>query len=107
MAADADRLRRLCLQAVQRAGLTPVGDVFHVFGPPGGITGVVLLAESHLALHTWPERGEVTLDLYVCNRSRDHGAAAAQVVDEIVAAFGPARVSRRCWTRGNEPSAER
>ena len=36
-------------------------------GQRGGVTGVVLLAESHVAIHTWPELGNVTLDIYVCN----------------------------------------
>jgi S-adenosylmethionine decarboxylase len=85
---------------VLAAGLTPVGAVFHVFPPPGGVTGVVLLAESHLAVHTWPERGVVTLDVYVCNVSGDNSAAASQVVDALVDAFAPGQVQRRYWLRG-------
>jgi S-adenosylmethionine/arginine decarboxylase-like enzyme len=57
---DAAALRALCLAAVRAAGLQPVGELFHRFTPSGderqtGVTGVVLLAESHLAVHTWPE----------------------------------------------------
>jgi S-adenosylmethionine decarboxylase len=84
-------LRELCLQAVRAAGLTPVGELFHAFPPPGGVTGMVLLAESHLAVHTWPERGVVTLDVFVCNLGRDNAAAAQQLLDELVAAFKPAQ----------------
>ncbi len=56
---DAGALRVHCLQAVAMAGLTAVGELFHAFPPPaehgaGGITGMVLLAESHLAVHTCP-----------------------------------------------------
>ena len=65
--ADPAALRSLCLQAVAAAGLRVVGELFHCFPAPGGVTGVVLLAESHLAVHTWPELGAVTLDVYVCN----------------------------------------
>ena len=93
-------LRALCIAAVQRAGLTPVGELFHVFPPPGGVTGVVLLAESHLAVHTWPERGAVTLDAYVCNVSADNSAAAEQLVDALIAAFAPQHVQRQRWLRG-------
>ena len=50
----ADALRALCLDAARDAGLTIVGDRFHQFEPQG-VTGTVLLAESHLAIHTWPE----------------------------------------------------
>ena len=66
------------------AGLRAVGELFHRFAPlppqgdgPVGITGVVLLAESHLAVHTWPELGAVTLDVYVCNIGADNSARAA------------------------------
>ena len=49
---DAEALRSLCEAAVRDAGLTPVQALFHTFPQPGGVTGVVLLAESHLAVHT-------------------------------------------------------
>jgi spermidine synthase len=41
-----------------------------------GVTGTVLLAESHLAIHTWPETGSVTIDVYVCNFSADNSGKA-------------------------------
>ena len=97
---NARALRALCVGAVQAAGLTAVGELFHVFPPPGGVTGVVLLAESHLAVHTWPERGVVTLDVYVCNVSVDNSAAALAVVDALIAAFGPRQVQRHHCVRG-------
>src|SRR5436305_1565810 len=50
---DADALRSLCTDATRDAGLDAVGERFHQF-EPHGVTGVVLLAESHLAIHTWP-----------------------------------------------------
>ena len=102
---DTATLRSLCLHAVQQAGLTPVGELFHAFGAPGGITGVVLLAESHLAVHTWPELATVTLDAYVCNFGRDNSACARQLVDLLVAAFAPAGVDRRETLRGGASSA--
>ena len=61
-----DALRVLCLAVCSVPGLTPVGQVFHQFGSaaePAGATGAVILAESHLAVHTWPELNAVTLDL--------------------------------------------
>jgi S-adenosylmethionine decarboxylase len=97
---DAQALRRVCIDAVRAVGLTPVGELFHRFPAPGGVTGVVLLAESHLAVHTWPERGAVTLDAYVCNFSADNSAAAAQLVDQLIAAFAPQTVQRQRWLRG-------
>jgi len=97
---DPQALRTLCLAAVREAGLTPVGELFHVFPSPGGVTGVVLLAESHLAVHTWPERGAVTLDAYVCNVSADRSAAAERLVNTLIAAFGAQQVERQRWLRG-------
>ena len=90
---DADALRALCLDAVARAGLREVGSVFHPFvdadGRAQGVTGVVLLVESHLAVHTWPELRSVTADVYVCNVGADNSARAEAVMAALVAAFGP------------------
>ena len=98
---DAPALRRLCRDAVRAVGLTPVGEIFHRFPSPGGVTGVVLLAESHLAVHTWPERSGVTLDAYVCNVSADNSAAAQALIERLIAAFAPQRVHRQQLQRGD------
>lgn len=101
---DPAALRALCLRAVAAAGLTPVGECFHPFPPehgePRGVTGVLLLAESHLAVHTWPEREAVTLDLYVCHRSADRSAGAEAAVALLLDAFAPQRVERHALRRG-------
>jgi S-adenosylmethionine decarboxylase proenzyme len=96
-------LRRLCLAACAEAGLHVVGEVFHGFGTadaPAGATGAVVLAESHLAVHTWPELGAVTCDLYVCNFSQDNRAAAEAAYRSLAAALKPGRVVRRDVQRG-------
>ena len=97
---DAAALRTLCLDAVAAAGLQAVGELFHPFPAPGGVTGMVLLAESHLAVHTWPELGAVTLDVYVCNRGADNGARAAALLAALEAAFTPAAVEHHRVRRG-------
>jgi len=90
---DADALRALCVDAIARAGLRAVGSVFHPFvgadGHAQGVTGVVLLVESHLAVHTWPELRSVTADVYVCNVGADNTARAEAVMAQLVQAFGP------------------
>ncbi|MCE2971739.1 MAG: S-adenosylmethionine decarboxylase, partial [Burkholderiales bacterium] len=90
---DLTTLSRLCREATIDAGLTIVDEKYNVFpdwnGQPGGITGAVLLAESHLAIHTWPERRGVTLDVYVCNFTADNSARAQQLFDALVLAFRP------------------
>jgi S-adenosylmethionine decarboxylase len=101
-------LRAVCLAAVARAGLTPVGELFHRFEPApdvdrsalGGVTGVVLLAESHLAVHTWPEIEAATLDVYVCNLGADNSARAEIVLAALVEAFAPKTVERHAVERG-------
>jgi S-adenosylmethionine decarboxylase len=105
---DAAALRARCLAAVREAGLVPVGELFHAFaraapagpGAPQGVTGVVLLAESHLAVHTWPEHGDVTLDVYVCNLGRDNAARAQALLDSLLLAFAPQRVEHHALQRG-------
>lgn len=103
---DTDALRRLCRDRVRDSGLTPVGELFHRFAAapgstdPSGITGVVLLAESHLAVHTWPELGAVTLDVYVCNFGADNSARAHGLLDALIAAFAPAHAERHALARG-------
>lgn len=109
-------LRETCLAAVVDAGLQAVGELFHRFTPlpahlaavdagpsPAGITGVVLLAESHLAVHTWPEIDAVTLDVYVCNLGVDNSARAHALLDALLAAFAPTRVERHALLRGAPP----
>jgi S-adenosylmethionine decarboxylase proenzyme len=88
-------LRALCLHAVAQAGLHAVGELFHGFPAPGGVTGVVLLAESHLAVHTWPELGTVTLDVYVCNLGHDNSARAEALLARLEARFAPAHSRRQ------------
>ena len=104
---DTAALRTLCLAAVAGAGLAAVGELFHRFVPaagqehaPSGITGVVLLAESHLAVHTWPELEAATLDVYVCNLGADNSARAEALMDALLEAFAPARVERHAHRRG-------
>ena len=105
---DPAALRETCLASVRAAGLQPVGELFHRFkaapgaaaNAPVGITGVVLLAESHLAVHTWPEIAAVTLDVYVCNLGVDNSAKAHTLLAALIDAFGPARVERHALQRG-------
>lgn len=101
---DAPALEAYCVDACRRHGLTVVGRLFHPFadaaGQPAGVTGTVVLAESHLAIHTWPEIASVTLDVYVCNYSGDNSAKAQALFAEIVASFAAGRCDRNTVQRG-------
>ena len=96
---DRDALATLCRREALAAGLTVVGELFHPFvdagGAPAGVTGVLLLAESHVAVHTWPERGLVTLDVYVCNVRDDRSEAAERLLAALRETFSPARADVR------------
>ena len=96
---DAVALAALCRGACLDAGLGVVAAAFHQF-PGAGATGALVLAESHLAVHTWPEIDAVTLDLYVCNHSRDNRAAAESAFARLAQAFAPRRTVRRDVERG-------
>jgi S-adenosylmethionine decarboxylase len=68
------KVEQLLLSAVKKAKSTPLKIIIHKFEPQG-ITGVVLLAESHLALHTWPEIDYIALDIFTCgDKSRPYKA---------------------------------
>lgn len=100
---DVDALAPLCREAVAQAGLTAVAELFHRFAPEdaqSGITGVMLLAESHLAVHTWPELGAVTMDVYVCNYGRDNSGKARALMARLVEGFSPGDVVLRESPRG-------
>ena len=64
-------LVRLVDQVIAELDLHVLDQRWHTFPAPGGITGIVLLSESHLTLHTFPERGVVTFNLYCCRPKPD------------------------------------
>ncbi len=102
---DAGMLAALCRRACATAGLLVVAEAFHQF-PAAGATGALVLAESHLAIHTWPELESVTLDLYVCNYSQDNRAAAETAYAALRTEFKPGRTVRRDVTRGDPDRGE-
>lgn len=102
---DAPALESFCVDACQRHGLTVVGRLFHAFhdthGQPAGVTGTVVLAESHLAVHTWPEIASATLDVYVCNFSGDNSQQAQALFSEVIDRFAPTRLEKKEVARGH------
>jgi len=60
-----DVVRAGLLAAANAVGATVVGQAFHRYAPQG-VTGVVLIAESHLSVHTWPESGYAAVDVFTC-----------------------------------------
>jgi S-adenosylmethionine decarboxylase len=89
-----DTLARLCNRVIADLGLTVVGEpVWHRFPGPGGVTGLILLSESHLSCHTYPEHGQATFNLHCCRARprwrweqelREALAATSILVREVV-----------------------
>ncbi len=71
---DIDHVEDVLLQCVQAAGATLLHTHLHHFTPNGGVTGVLVLAESHISIHTWPEEGFAALDIFMCGEARPHAA---------------------------------
>ncbi len=62
---DAEGILLALTESVRQAGLTPVANCIHKFDPLG-VSGVVILAESHISIHTWPEQGFAAVDILSC-----------------------------------------
>ena len=96
---DGERFREQCLQMVRNVGLTIMDSTFHQF-EGSGFTGTVVLAESHLAIHTWPERQGLTLDIYVCNFSGDNSDKARALFRALIDHFQPTEAATHEIDRG-------
>ena len=95
---DVETIRRVCEEVIADLDLRVVGDAqWHQFPPPGGVTALYLLAESHLACHTYPETGTATFNLYCCKPRRRWGWEAR--LGELL---GASRVTLQIAQRGSE-----
>ena len=63
---DQGRLKTALVAAAQAAEATILTEHFHTFSGAGGVTGVLLLAESHISIHTWPEHHFAAIDAFIC-----------------------------------------
>ncbi|HEY0205094.1 MAG TPA: adenosylmethionine decarboxylase [Acetobacteraceae bacterium] len=85
--ADPSLIDAALRDAAIRAGATILHSHFHHFTPNGGVSGVVVLAESHISIHTWPERNFAAVDIFMCGACDPHDA-----VPVLRNAFHPERV---------------
>lgn len=88
-------VERCMRRAVEAAGATLLHIHLHHFTPSGGISGVAVLAESHISIHSWPEYGYAALDVFMCG-----GAEPLKTIDIIKAAFEPDDVRVQELQRG-------
>ena len=82
--ADVAGIENALLEGARKAGATVLHSYMHPFGEGMGVSGVVVLAESHISIHTWPERGYAAIDLFMCGKADPYKAIPA-----LKAAFAP------------------
>lgn len=92
---DLNTVRDTLMEAARIAGATIIGEKFHRFSPQG-VSGVVVIAESHLSIHTWPELGYAALDLFTCSHDMDIQAALGL----LKSSFGPQDMDVHFMKRG-------
>ena len=92
---DISFIREIMLAAANESGATVLGESFHQFSPQG-VSGVILIAESHLSVHTWPEHGYAGADIFTCG-TRVKPEKAAEV---IIAKLKPGTHSVILMNRG-------
>jgi S-adenosylmethionine decarboxylase proenzyme len=79
---DLDFLRECLNEAAIQSGATVVGESFYHFSPYG-VSGVVNIAESHIAVHTWPEYGYAAVDVFTCGNNVDPEKAARLIIEKL------------------------
>ena len=96
---DVQLIQQALERAARAAGATVLFSHFHPFGDGLGVSGVSILAESHISIHTWPERGYAAIDVFMC------GACDPKLtVPVLEEAFAPGRIETRMILRGIEPA---
>ena len=79
---DINFIREIMLAAANESGATVLGESFHQFSPQG-VSGVILIAESHLSVHTWPEHGYAGADIFTCGTRVKPEKAAAVIIERL------------------------
>lgn len=92
---DLTLLKTTMSEAAIASGATIIKSVFHQFSPQG-VTGVVVVAESHLAIHTWPEKNYAAVDYFTCNENMDY----KKVFNIIAEVIGSKTNNYKCIERG-------
>ncbi len=92
---DPELIDRALRDAAEAAGATILHGHFHHFSPNGGVSGVLVLAESHISIHTWPERDFAAIDIFMCGACDPYRSVPA-----IEEAFRPATMNLDEQRRG-------
>lgn len=90
------RVREIMLEACRLARATIVTDTFHAFSPHG-VSGVVVIAESHVAIHTWPEHGYAAVDVFTCGKTIQPDAIRRHLEEQFAASKVTSVELKRGW----------
>jgi S-adenosylmethionine decarboxylase len=93
---DLKHIKETLKRCVEVAGATLLHIHLHHFTPNGGVSGVAVLAESHISIHSWPEAGYAALDVFMCGHANPHAT-----VEVLNAAFKPQRIVVKEHLRAN------
>jgi S-adenosylmethionine decarboxylase len=104
---DAAHIETCLIAAAKAAGATLLEVRLHSFGPGQGVTGVALLAESHISIHTWPEYGTACVDIFMCGHKHDLDAGLAVIVTGLDAKVARSAVVERNFGEGMGADARR
>ncbi|MGB9151483.1 MAG: adenosylmethionine decarboxylase [Alphaproteobacteria bacterium] len=85
--ADMELIKSALAEAAKTSGATLLNMDLHRFEPNGGISGVAVLAESHISIHTWPERGYAAIDAFMCGQ-----AVPTRSIGVLERAFTPGKI---------------
>lgn len=98
---DIEHIEQTFKRCIEVSGATLLHIHLHHFTPNGGVSGVAVLAESHISIHSWPEYGYAALDIFMCGHAKPHLA-----IEVIRKAFEPEDIVVKELLRGQEAAAQ-
>jgi len=99
---DVDYIKKSMMKIALETGATIIGESFHKFSP-GGVTGVIAIAESHLSIHTWPEHKYAAVDIFTCNKKFISSKAVDLIIDMLECQDSDIReIKRGIFVNSNE-----
>lgn len=96
---DVTHVEACLIAAAAATGATLLEVRLHSFGPGQGVTGVAMLAESHISIHTWPEHGTACVDIFLCAKTQDLQAGLDAIVALLNAEVAGCTVVERRFGR--------
>jgi S-adenosylmethionine decarboxylase len=98
---DIDHIEQTFRRCIEVSGATLLHIHLHHFTPNGGVSGVAVLSESHISIHSWPEYGYAALDIFMCGHAKPHLA-----IEVIRQAFEPEEIIVKELLRGQEAAKQ-